>query len=321
MKNLITALIVSSLLTGCQSANTQSPAPSEAHASYAAQANQSSEALVASLNRQYNDNNEDCREMGADLRRGHYYCSGLIVRGTADGDFLPWTHSPNSIKRGSASFSWIRRDAHPKWSVMYQAGFILRNAVEGHRLGLPGYDAGFICLFPKDAGTGINKGHNGCIANTLGNVVKRVYPQPEATHKNSEYAWGSCESFGITTLEGWIAFTGDMQFDSSTQCSWNADNQKGWRNSIAMQVHYPLWDYVWNELLMATVDDGYGLKDLISAVFVDSVDSAHYDEGIETARNFQRKLVANGSYAPIVRMDLKSGQPFSFHQEDQVTAR
>lgn len=112
-----------------------------------------------------------------------------------------------------------------------------------------------------------------------------------------------------------------MQFSSSTQCSWNADSQKGWRNSIAMQEHYPLWDIAWNELLMATVDDGYGLKDLISAVFVDSVDSAHCDSGIETARNFQRKLVANGSYAPIVRMDLSSEQPFSYHQEDQVIAR
>ncbi|WP_455913183.1 hypothetical protein [Pseudomonas syringae] len=321
MKILITALIVSSLVTGCQSATPQSPARLETHASYAAQGKQSSEALVASLNRQYNDINEDCREIGTDLRRGHYYCSGLIVRGTTDGDYLPWTHSPNSMNRGATSFSWIRRDAHPKWSVMRQAGFILRNAVEGHRLGLPGYDAGFICLFPKDAGTGQNVRHNGCVPREPGNGVHRVYPQPKATHKNSEYAWGSRESFGITTLEGWIAYTGDMQFSSSTQCSWNADSQKGWRNSIAMQEHYPLWDIAWNELLMATVDDGYGLKDLISAVFVDSVDSAHYDSGIETARNFQRKLVANGSYAPIVRMDLSSEQPFSYHQEDQVIAR
>lgn len=43
------------------------------------------------------------------------------------------------------------------------------------------------------------------------------------------------------------------------------------------------------------------------------------EQSLEPARNFQRKLIANNSHAPILRLNLASDQPFSFHQEDQVT--
>ncbi len=318
MKMLVNSLIVCSLLlTGCESATPQRPVPPVTTAHNPAHAAQSSDDLVASLNRLYNDEQQDCREIGSNLPRGHYYCSGIIIRATADGDYLPWTHSPASMTRGSASFSWFRKDDHPTL-LLQPSGFILRNAVEADRLGLPGFDAGFICLFPKDAETAGNPLHNGCISRFAEPVVHQIHPQPDTPHRNAQFAWGSCKDIGITTLEQWMAYTGDMLGSNATttQCSWNVDSQNGWRNSIAMQGHYPDFDFYWNELLMATVDDGYGLKDQISAVFLDA---AGYAQGIEPARNFQRKLIANDSYAPIVRLDLSSARPFSFHQEDQVT--
>lgn len=318
MRMLISCLIISSvLLSGCDSIGQLVPFRHESTGHSTARAVQSSDELVAALNRQYNDDQQDCREIGSGLPRGHYYCSGIIIRATADGDYLPWTHSPASISRGATSYSWFRKDDHPTL-LLQPSGFILRNAVEGKRLGVPGFDAGFICLFPKDASTANNPLHNGCISRFARPTVDRAHPQPDVPHRNAAFAWGSCEDIGITTLEQWINYTGDMlgAFSTSTQCSWNADSQNGWRNSIAMQAHYPDFDFYWNELLMATVDDGYGLKDLISAVFLDA---ENHQLGIEAARNFQRKLAANGSYAPIVRMDLSSTLPFSFHQEDQVT--
>lgn len=319
MKMFVKCLIISSLLlTGCESVIPQRPTPPVTTAHNPTHTAQSSDDLVASLNRLYNDEQQDCREIGSNLPRGFYYCSGIIIRATADGDYLPWTHSPGSIERGSASFSWFRKDDHPEL-MLQPSGFILRNAVEGNRLGLPAFDAGFICLFPKDASTTGNPLHNGCISRFGKPVVHQAHPQPDVPHHNAEFAWGSCEDLGITTLQQWMDYAGDMSgnYYTETQCSWNADSQNGWRNSIAMQAHHPEYDFLWNELLMATVDDGYPLKDQISAVFLNA---ASYDQGLEPARNFQRKLVANGSYAPIVRLDLSSAQPFSFHQEDQVTA-
>ena len=315
MKKIYLSLAVCALLLqGCD-ARTTRQMPATTHSAPA----HSDEHVAADLNRLYNDvQQNDCREIGTDLPRGHYYCSGIIIRATSDGDYLPWTHSPASISRGSASFSWFRQDDHPT-VLLTAAGFILRNAVEGQRLGLPDFDEGFICLFPKDASTANNPLHNGCISRFAKPVIHQTQPQPDVPHRNASFAWGSCEDVGILTLEQWMDYSTDIsgQFHDSLQCSWNADSQNGWRNSIAMQAYFPDWDFYWNELLMATVDDGYGLKDRISAVFLDA---AKYSEGLIAAQNFQRKLVANGSYAPIVRLDLSSSHPFSFHAEDQITA-
>ncbi|MDH0746254.1 hypothetical protein N5D61_07860 [Pseudomonas sp. GD03842] len=305
-------IICTALVHGCASVTSPQP-PTVANA----RAEQSEQA-AADLNRLFNDvQQNDCREIGTNLPRGLYYCSGVIIRATSDGDYLPWTHSPASMARGSASFSWFRKDDHPT-VLLSGSGFIVRNAVESHRLGLPGFDEGFICLFPKDASTGGNVLHNGCISRFAKPVIHQAHLQPDIPHHNARFAWGSCEDAGITSLEQWMDYTGDMlgDYSTSTQCSWNVDSQNGWRNSLAMQTHYPLFDFYWNELLMATVDDGYSLKDMISAVFLDV---SNYDQNIQPARNFQRKLIANNSYAPILRLDLSSDQPFSFHQEDQIT--
>lgn len=308
LKNL---LITTVLLYGCAAITPSQPPAPPTSQSYAP--------LVESLNRAYNDvQQNDCREIGTNLPRGHYYCTGIIIRATEDGDYLPWTNSPMAMERGSVSFSWFRKDDHPDYPFK-GVGFILRNPVEGERLGLPGFDDGFICLFPVDALTGNNRLHGGCVSRFGKPAIHAFNPQPDIPHHNIRFAWGSCEDIGITTLEQWIDYVGDMQGGArGTQCSWNVDSQNGWRNSLAMHAHYPYLDEVWNELLMATVDDGYSRKDYISAVYVDA---ANYAPSIEAARTFQRKLIANNSYAPIIRLDLASDQPFSFHQEDQIIVK
>lgn len=165
-------LFLALLLQGCQPHDTLfSTAPDAAVHPVQAPGD-----VVASLNRLYVDTQQnDCRELGTNLPRGHYYCSGVLLRGTSDGDYLPWLHSPASIEKGSTSFSWIRADLGT--SVTFRpSGFILRNATEGNRLGLPGYDEGFICLYPFDAETGSLTIHQGCGHKV--NTIQATYPQP-----------------------------------------------------------------------------------------------------------------------------------------------
>lgn len=311
MRMLCTALLACAcLLPGCES---RRPAPF-AQAPVTAQ---TPAQVVASLNRLYNDvQQNDCREIGTNLPRGHYYCSGIIIRATEDGDYLPWTFSPGAVAQGAASFSWIRRDMHP--AVMFRpSGFVVRTVKEAEQTGLPGYDAGMICLYPLDASTSGNRGHNGCAVRQPS--VHVFYPQPDVPHRNAAYAWGSCEDIGVTTLGDWLGYTGDMQGGATEdQCSWNADSQSGWNNAIATPVHYPDLSFIWNELLMATVDDGYSLKNYIPAVYLAA---SSLETGLEPARNFQRKLAAHGNQVPIVRLDLQAAQPFSYHEEDQVIAQ
>ncbi|TDV69870.1 hypothetical protein [Pseudomonas sp. LP_7_YM] len=317
MKMICIHLAFCLLLQGCSSAPSTPHAPGIATALQTSHIAQSPEEVVASLNRLYNDDQKDCREIGTDLPRGHYYCSGLLIRATSDGDYLPWTSSPGAIAQGGAAFSWIRKDMHPG-TMLNPSGFILRNAKEGERYGLPGYDAGLICLYPFDASTSGNMRHNGCGRQGSKPTTQAVYPQPGVPHRNAAYAWGSCEDIGIRTVAEWVEYTGDLQAgDTHNQCSWNVDSQTGWNNALAIAPLYPSLDFIWNELIMATVDDGYSLKDYIPAVFLYAPSR---EEGLEAARNFQRKLAANGNTVPIVRLDYQARQPFSYHVEDQAIA-
>ena len=304
------------LLQGCESARPPHIPISAANA-LSIHAIQSPEEVVASLNRLYDDQNNDCREIGSNLPRGHYYCSGLLIRATQDGDYLPWTFSPGAIAQGGAAFSWIRKDMHPAM-MLNPSGFILRNAREGERYGLPGFDAGLICLYPFDASTSGNLRHNGCGRLNEKPVTQAIYPQPDVPHRNAGHAWGSCEEIGITTIADWIEYTGDLQAgDTHNQCSWNVDSQIGWNNALAIAPQYPSMDFIWNELIMATVDDGYSLKDYIPAVFLYA---PSLEAGLEPARNFQRKLAAHGNVVPIVRLDYQAQPPFSYHAQDQIIA-
>lgn len=100
-------------------------------------------------------------------------------------------------------------------------------------------------------------------------------------------------------------------------CSWNVDSQEGWINAIAAHRLFPDYAFMWNELMMATVGDGYDLKDYIPAIFYDA---ARESSGLEPARSFQRKAYQEGNNIPIVRLDFNAppDHRFSFRAQDQV---
>ncbi|MEB0168977.1 hypothetical protein QN389_17840, partial [Pseudomonas sp. CCC4.4] len=118
--------------------------------------------VLEAMNRNYGESQNNCREYGTSLPRGHYYCSGVLLRTVDDGNFDPWTYSPSSIALGATSYSWIRQDISNK-TLYHPAGLILRNKAEGNSHGLQALDTGFICLYPFDAGTLANpNNHQGC---------------------------------------------------------------------------------------------------------------------------------------------------------------
>jgi len=292
---------------------------------------ESPEVVVATLNRLYSDSQNNCREVGTNEPRGHYYCSGVLIRGVNDGDYPPWSHSPGSIQQGSSSYSWIRQDIYPKDvdrnALLRAQGFILRNPAYGAENRLFAIDAGFMCLFPFDGETGAYPFHKGCAVREPG--IQAVYPQPEARHHNAIDAWGSCENSNVRTLAQWYAYYKTHFVNiprHRAQCSWNVDNQQGWNNAIAAFNTLQEQDgYNWNELLLNVVDDGSVLKKYIAAFYY-SHDIRLYPgdpAALEAARTFQRKLNENGYTVPIVMLDFSAppAQRFSYHPEDQAIAQ
>lgn len=268
--------------------------------------------ILAAMNRNYNESQNDCRERLSNLPRGHYYCSGVLVRTVNDGAFDPWMSSPNAIAIGATSFAWIRKDVR-NTRLYHPAGFILRNKAEAIADNLPGLETGFICLYPFDAGTGVDQAHQGC-----GRRALRVsFPQDNARHNNSAYAWGSCEASGITTVAQWDALFDSVAQNRGKQCSWNVDSQLGWNAMIASHAKYTAHTSIWNEIMLNNpADNGAGLPKYIAAFFYD----VNQPAGKLIAQNFQRKLNGAGYAVPILKLNflVPDASRFSYDPLDQV---
>ncbi|MCD5980960.1 hypothetical protein [Pseudomonas quasicaspiana] len=268
--------------------------------------------ILAAMNRNYNENQNNCLERGSNLPRGHYYCSGVLVRTVNDGAFDPWMSSPNAIAIGATSYAWIRKDVR-NTRLYHPAGFILRNKTEAIAGNLPGLETGFICLYPFDAGTGADQTHQGC-----GRRALRVsFPTNNPRHNNSAYAWGSCETSGIITVAQWDAHFESVAQNRGRQCSWNVDSQAAWNAMIASHAKYTTHTSIWNEIMLNNpADNGAGLPKYIAAFFYD----VSLPAGKLIAQTFQRKLNAAGYVVPILKLSFLApdASRFAYDPADQV---
>ena len=275
------------------------------------------ESVVEDLNNLYNDNQGSCREVVSGEPRGTYYCSGVIVRGVSDGDFLPWTFSPLSIRNGGASFSWIRHDV-PFIKLWKPAGLILRNQVIAAGNGLPAIDTGFICIYPTDGRTAGNPNRGGC---GLSSNPEETHPQPAASHLNVANAWGQCEALGIQTVSDWVTFHESTSTNPRLrrQCSWNIDSQPGWSNAIALyeMYHQDPHHYLHNEMILRVPNADFNIRNETVAFFYSEYGDGN-NEGLDDAKIFQRKAFLNGLVIPIVRISASQASPtFSYLPQDQ----
>ncbi len=271
--------------------------------------------VLADVLTNYKETTTNCREYGSGKPRGHYYCSGVLVRTVDDGAFNPWMYSPSSVAIGATSYSWLRRGVI-QTTLYHPAGFILRNRIDGIARRLPALESGFICIYPYDASTSNANGHKGC--GYLGRQVKNgaaITPNDD----NSAYAWGSCAGLGITTAKQW-----DVHFQSvgqirTRQCSWNIDSQHGWNNMIASRGDFPGLQSIWNEILLNNYGDGGQMPKYIAAFFWDVSKAG----ALTAARNFQRKMNNAGYNVPILRLNFANatGDIFSYEAADQAIAQ
>ncbi|QCI12272.1 DUF2599 domain-containing protein [Pseudomonas putida] len=312
-------------------------------------------ATVERVNRNYNTVDNQCREPDTGAPRGHYYCSGVTLRMVDDGPFNPWDYSDYAQRTGATSFSWIRKDLSTN-RLIRPAGFILRTPMDARALNLPVMETGFVCLYTFDGFTGPERKWYGCGRYNKplpDNFQKHSGTTP--ANRNQHLAYGSCDSMGVDNADQWhrnyrYART-DMNRIQVTQCSWNVEQPSDWnamihahenprtvaRNLLGREV--PARDNfarkeALNEMLLRNASDsgdGSARLPYIDAVVWDvnstyaatvrgAKQKAKPVKGLEPARNFQRKLYAQGYAVPVLRLDFTkpASQRFSYAPEDQV---
>ncbi|WP_242489570.1 DUF2599 domain-containing protein [Pseudomonas sp. TH06] len=293
------------------------------------------------INHNYNTLKQECQEPDTGAPRGLYYCSGVTLRMVNDGPFNPWDYSPYAVKIGATSYSWIRKDLSTR-ILIHPAGLILRTPTDAAALNLPVKEQGFTCIYAFDGGTGPERKWYGC-----GFFDSREPPraaQGVMNNRNAALAYGTCAEAGVTTAEQWTQkYTGLMKGPIQYgQCSFNAEKPSDWHAMIRVHESRPTttnkdpfsYSAQVNEFMLknatATNDGSENMK-YIDA-FIYNVNSTQNfatrgdqappkpENGLNSARNFQKKLQAQGYSVPILRLDFTkpAEQRFSYVAADQA---
>jgi hypothetical protein len=296
---------------------------------------------VRRINANYNAVVHQCKEADTGALRGHYYCSGVTLRMVNDGNFNPWDYSPYAVQTGATSYSWIRRDLSIN-TVVHPAGFIIRTPADAFALGLPVKDEGWTCIYSFDAGTGPERRWYGC--GQYNDTKLAIPPPPSTDNKNAKWAYGTCSQQHVETAEQWKKTYpgGSKQPIQLSQCSWNSEVPAQWDAMI--QTHEArtttstadpsarndLYDEFMLANASATADGSANMK-YIDAFIYQVNNTYNYptrgdtappkkEDGLTSARNFQRKLYAQGYAVPVLNLDFKRPpeQRFQYVQADQV---
>ncbi|EJM15720.1 Protein of unknown function (DUF2599) [Pseudomonas sp. GM21] len=293
------------------------------------------------INHNYNTLKDACQEPDTGAARGLYYCSGVTLRMVNDGPFNPWDYSPYAIKIGGTSYSWIRKDLSTRM-LIHPAGFILRTPTDAAALSLPVKEQGWTCIYAFDGGTGPERKWYGC-----GFFDSREPPraaQGVMNNRNSALAYGTCAEVGVSTDEQWTRnYTGPKAGSIQTgQCSWNAEKPSDWNAMIRTHESrlnptskdpYAFNGQV-NEFMLknaSATNDGSENMKYIDAFIYDVNATRNFatrgdqappkqENGLNSARNFQKKLQAQGYSVPILRLDFTkpAEQRFSYIATDQA---
>ncbi|MFJ5299618.1 DUF2599 domain-containing protein [Pseudomonas sp. NPDC088368] len=100
------------------------------------------------LTAQYNDTRDNCGKNTSPA----FLCNGVIFRATVPSDdYSSWDPSPNSVKSGGTSFSYLRKDAKFSRLVRYENNGYILFPVQNVPPGKSTYNV--LCAFPMDGGT------------------------------------------------------------------------------------------------------------------------------------------------------------------------
>ncbi|MNJ46126.1 hypothetical protein D3C77_412500 [compost metagenome] len=272
--NKLLLLLISILLSACA---TKAPPPSTSAAITVVDG----PATATELNARYQDTPRNC---GNDSRPA-FLCSGVILRTTTYSDaYDSWDPSPISEKKGSISFSYLRKDNNfVAFGWRLTNGYVIYPILKTppDKLKVP-----ILCMFPMDGWTDGRLERQGC--GIYGN---------NATSK-------ACHQLGITTGAQWRT-----NYPPGTQggniCGFDVRDEL---NDYAGQNFYAALQAKWqdsryfaehNEMLLRAWSKGQGSVLPIQAFFY--ADAA----GLANARkDKQRFLIRTKIDLPLIKITL-----------------
>jgi hypothetical protein len=242
---------------------------------------------VKELNAQYTSVPERCEN-----ETPAFYCSGVILRGVADGNFDPWNPSTSSTRLGAQSFSYVRSDANMK-STFVASGYIMTSPLNAIKQSKPVH---YLCIYPYNAGTsGMSPMGKGCNASAT--------TPPSAGDDLS-----TCASKNATTVDSWLTYT-----KTNPQCSLSTQDPAQFMTLLGVRAASP-GNTAHNEMMIEAWSQNVPSTLPLAAFFYTT------QTGLSAARNFQSKFKARtGGWLPILRMDLNQSTPFAYESGDQWT--
>jgi hypothetical protein len=250
------------------------------------------EEVADALNARYTDTTLTCTG-----NKPAYYCNGVIIRSTQDGNYDPWNPSPAAVRLGGVSFSYMRKDAYVT-SLYHASGFTF---LPQEQAVANGKTAEYLCIYAYDAGTLVGvRGAQGC----------GLKPR-SATNADAS----TCASVGVQTVAQWYAYTRTIA-NRDYQCSLSTANVAQFAASFQVRANRPPnMDALWNEMMVRTWAQNIPASLPLEAFFYVSA------TGKNEARTYQTKYKARtGGWLPIIKLDLTkmNGTPFSYADTDQA---
>jgi predicted component of type VI protein secretion system len=248
--------------------------------------------VATRLNGRYLDTRDKC-----DNGTPAYYCSGVVIRGTQNGNFDPWNPSTNALALGGVSFSYMRKDAYVK-DVYRNSGYIVLGQQEAVAKD-KGLD--YLCVYAYDAWTAQpDRPDAGC------GFQPRTAQAPDPS---------TCSQVDAITDTGWYAFISTLP-KQQDQCSLSAQDPEQFVTSLNVRANRPAnMPDAWNEILVKTWDQNIPEKLPLEAFFYKNA------SGLAEAKAYQQKYATRtgGGWLPIIKLDLArlSDAPFSYSPTDQ----
>lgn len=226
-----------------------------------------------------------------------YYCNGVIIRATQNGNYDPWNPAPSAIDLGGVSFAYMRLDAKIT-DLYHNSGFIFSSQNDAIAANKP---VDYVCIYANDAGTLVgDRRDKGC-----GIRVRSL----------SAADLSSCAAVNVRTLAQWITYSTPLPAPSY-QCSLSTQDPAQFQVSIearATGIH----SRDWNEMMVATWPQDSGNKLPLEAFFW----KTSAPGSVEEARTYQTKFKnKTGLWVPVLRLDFTqiNAKPFSYNAADQA---
>lgn len=255
------------------------------------------------LNERYNNVVENCNGDPG------YVCSGVIIRGVKSNPLTgaeSWHYSESSQKRGSVSFSFLRKDILVGTQEVYSnVGIIFESPAEAMVQNHP-YD--IYCMYPVSAATNTRDRH-GC-----GYFAK--------SSKGEDFS--TCMEAGVNNAEEWVdlALSGVKERSLDKACSFTPKSTDAFLHNIKAQnlISGTVLDFLkyYNEFLVKSWDMEKPEDLPIEAFWFREDDESSL---MMSKYNQIKYLERTERWVPVIMMSRVDSNPFIFRIEDQAVLK